>query len=94
MGETASGYAARSREKANECEFGDTFDERILEHIIQTIHKKKLIEKAIGNTWDLIRFLTEASQTEDTARQMQDLGSIRNVVDRVSRVHSGPLKHR
>lgn len=93
MGETASGYAARSREKANECEFGDT-NERILKHIIQTIHKKKLIEKAIGNIWDLIRFLTEASQTEDIARQMQDLGSIRNVVDRVSRVHSGPLKHR
>ena len=35
VGETISAYAARLREKAKECEFGDTFDERILEHIIQ-----------------------------------------------------------
>ena len=47
VGETISAYAARLREKAKECEFGTTFDERILEHIIQTIDNKKLIEKAI-----------------------------------------------
>ena len=44
MGETVSECAARLREKAKECEFGDTFDERILKHIIQTIDNKKLIE--------------------------------------------------
>ena len=53
VGETTSAYAARLREKAKECEFGATFDERILEHIIQTIDNKKLIEKAISKTWDL-----------------------------------------
>ena len=67
MGETTSAYAARLREKAKECEFGATFDERILEHIIQTIDNKKMIEKAISKTWDLTRFLTKASQTEDIA---------------------------
>ena len=74
MGETTTAYAARLRGKAKECEFGDTFDERILEHIIQTIDNKKLIERAISKTWDLARFLTEAlSQTEDIARQIQDI---------------------
>ena len=88
MGETISAYAARLREKAKECEFGDTFDERILEHIIQTIDNKKLIERAISKTWDLTRFLTEASQTEDIARQIQDMGT--EQVDRAGRVQSVP----
>ena len=61
VGETISVYAARLREKAKGCEFGDTLDERILEHVIQTIDNKKLIERAISKTWDLTRFLTEAS---------------------------------
>ena len=38
---------------------------RILEHIIQTIDNKKLIEKAISKMLDLTQLLTEASQTED-----------------------------
>ena len=59
MGETTSAYVV----KAKECGFGVTFHERILEHIIQTIDYKKMIEKAISKTWDLTRFLTEASQT-------------------------------
>ena len=88
VGETISAYAARLREKAKECEFGDTFDERILEHIIQTIDSKKLIERAISKTWDLTRFLTEASQTEDIARQIQDMGT--EQVDRAGRVQSVP----
>ena len=62
-------YAARLGEKAKECEFGDIFDERIYEHIIQTIdHNKKLIERAVSKTSDLTRFLNEASETEDIAR--------------------------
>ena len=64
VGETISAYAARLREKAKECEFGNTFDERILEHIIETTDNKKLIEKATSKTLDLTRFLTEASQTK------------------------------
>ena len=88
VGETISAYAARLREKAKECEFGDTFDERILEHIIQTIDNKKLIERAISKTWDLTRFLTEASQTEDIARQIQDMGT--EQVDHAGRVQSVP----
>ena len=86
VGETISAYAARLREKAKECEFGDTFDERIFEHFIQTIDNKKLIERAISKTWDLTRFLTEASQTEDIARQIQDMGT--EQVDRAGRVQS------
>ena len=50
VGETISMYGATLREKAKECEFGDTFDERILEHIIQTIDNKKLIERARHGT--------------------------------------------
>ena len=50
VGETTSAYASRLREKAKECEFGDMYDERNLEHIIQTIDNKKLIEKAISKT--------------------------------------------
>ena len=88
MGETISVYAVRLREKAKECEFGDTFDERILEHIIQTIDNKKLIERAISKTWDLTRFLTEARQTKDIARQIQDMGM--DQFDHAGRVQSIP----
>ena len=84
MGKTISVYAARLREKAKECEFGDTFDERILEHIIQTIDNKKLIERAISKTWDL----TEANQTKYIALQIQDMGT--EQVDHAGRVQSVP----
>ncbi len=58
-GESTSNYAARLREKATDCEFGDTHDDRILEHIIQTIENKTLIQKAINKAWDLSQFLIE-----------------------------------
>ena len=54
MGETISTYAARLRGEAKECEIRATFDERMLEHIIQTIDNKKMIEKVISKTWDLL----------------------------------------
>ena len=92
VGEITSAYAARLREKAKECEFGTTFDERILEHIIQTIDNKKLIEKAISKTWGLTRFLTEASQTEDIARQMRDMGSGQSNAEDISRVYAEQQK--
>lgn len=57
------------------CEVGITYEERILEHLIQTIDNKKLTEKVISKIWDLTRFLAEASQTEDIATQTQDVVS-------------------
>ena len=74
-GETTSVYAVRLRKKAKECEFGSIFKERILEHIVRTIDNKKLTETAISKRGDLMRFLTEASHTEDITRQMRDIGS-------------------
>lgn len=93
VGETMSACAARLQEKAKECKFGDTYKERILEHINQTIDNKRLIEKAISKTWDLTQFLTEASQTENIAWQMQDMGSghPQRSTDNVFRVYSGPI---
>ena len=58
-------YATRTREKAHECEFGDTNDERILEHLIQTIENQQIIQKCISKSWTLQQFLTEAGQIED-----------------------------
>ena len=42
-GQATIAYAARVREKAYDCEFGDTFDYRILEHMIQTIENEHLV---------------------------------------------------
>ena len=46
--ETTNAYAARLREKANDCEFEANCDERILEHLIQTTQNRSLIQKAIN----------------------------------------------
>ena len=51
-GETTNAYAARLREKANDCEFEANCDERILEHLIQTTQNRSLIQKAINKKWD------------------------------------------
>ncbi len=74
-GESTSNYAARLREKATDCEFGDTHDDRILEHIIQTIENKTLIQKAINKAWDLSQFLIEATQMENIKQQVTDITS-------------------
>ena len=66
-------YAARLREKANECEFGANEDERILEHLIQTVENPGLIQRAVRKGWNLSQFLTEAAQTEETNLQMKDM---------------------
>ena len=68
--ESINSYAARLIEKAQDCEFGTTHDERILEHIIQTIDNKTLIQKAINKEWNLTQFLREAGQMEDIKRQV------------------------
>ena len=72
-GEATVTYATRLREKANECEFGDMQDERILEHLIQTIQNQHLIQKCISKSWTLQQFLTEAGQIEDISIQVHDM---------------------
>ena len=72
-GESTVTYATRLREKAQECEFGGTCDERILEHLIQTIENESLIQKCISKGWNLSQFLTEAGQIEDISLQMRDM---------------------
>ena len=64
-GESITAYTTRLREKAKRCEFGEANDERILEHIIQTIDDKAIIHKTISKKWDLTQFLQEVSQIED-----------------------------
>ena len=72
-GEATVSYAARLREKAYECEFGNTFDDRILEHLIQTIENQQLIQRCISKGWILAQFLSEAGQTEDISLQVHDM---------------------
>ena len=70
-GESTVAYAARVRQQANECEFGDQHDERILEHVIQTIDNEPLIQKAIHKKWNLTKFLEGAAEMEDTRIQIK-----------------------
>ena len=86
-GEATIAYAARLRERAYDCDFGDTFDDRILEHLIQTIENKHLIQKCIAKCWNLAQFLSEAGQIEDISLQVHDMKDARD--DRyVARVHN------
>ena len=74
-GESTSSYAARLREKAIDCEFGNTHDDRILEHIIQTIDNKTLIQKSINKAFNLTQLLVEAAQMENIKRQVTAITS-------------------
>ena len=71
--ENTISYAARVREEANKCEFGGSYDERILEHLIQTVEDAELIKKAISKKWNLTEFLNEAAQNEDMKLQMRQM---------------------
>lgn len=71
--ETVVNYAARMREKARDCEFGDQFDDRILEHLIQTVSNENLIKECIRKKWNLDRFIDEASQRQDISQQIKDM---------------------
>ena len=51
--ETIISYAARLRYQAKECDFGAQENERILEHLIQTIRDAELIKRAIEKRWNL-----------------------------------------
>ena len=52
-GESVVTYAARLREKSKNCEFGEETDDRILEHLIQTIMDSKLVKNSIQKKWNL-----------------------------------------
>ena len=73
MGETTVAYATRLREKAHDCDFGTNCDERILEHLIQTLENQVLIQKCISKSWTLQEFLMDAGQIEDISLQMRDM---------------------
>ena len=67
--ETTVAYATRLREKAHDCDFQSNHDERILEHLIQTIENQTLIQKS----WTLQEFLSEAGQKEAISEQVNDM---------------------
>ena len=72
-GENTVAYATRLRETAYDCEFGATTNDRILEHLIQTIENQQLIQKCISKSWQLSQFLLEAGQIEDKSMQVHDM---------------------
>jgi predicted ATP-binding protein involved in virulence len=59
--EKIGSYVSRLREKANDCEFGETMQERILDQCIQSVDNKELIRKAISKGWALDKFIEEAA---------------------------------
>ena len=71
--EQIGSYVSRLREKANDCEIGETMEERILEQCIQSVDNKELIRKAISKGWELDKFIEEAAQIEGTNRQMKEM---------------------
>lgn len=73
VGESIIAYTARLRKQAKECEFGDASEERILEHIIQTIDNRQLIQKTTSRKWNLTQFLQEASQIEDVNHHVREM---------------------
>ena len=72
-GETTVAYATRLRQEAYECDFGDNTEERILEHLIQTIENELLIQRCLSKGWTLQQFLAEAGQIEDISLQVHDM---------------------
>ena len=69
--ESTIAYAARLREKAHGCEFGETHDA----HIFQTITNKSLIQRSLEKKWNLTQFLTAAGEMEDIALQIGEMGA-------------------
>eukprot|EP00794_Sanderia_malayensis_P021364 gene21364-23444_t len=72
-GEGTASYAVRLREKASECDFGSTCEDRILEHLVQTIENQSLVQRTISKKWNLGQFLKEASEMEDTTMQLREM---------------------
>ena len=63
----------RLREKLKDCEFGNQTDDRILEHLIQTIKDSEPVKRSIQKKWNLDQFFEEASQREDINQQVKDM---------------------
>ena len=53
-------YLTRLREQAYDWEFHECFNDRILEHLIQTTRNAKLKQKCIKKEWTLFQFLDGA----------------------------------
>ena len=58
---------------SQDCEFGEQTEDRILEHLIQTIKDSELVKRSIQRKWNLDQFLEEASQREDINQQVKDM---------------------
>ena len=71
--ETTVEYATRLREKADDCDFNDNEDDRILEDLIQANRNEKLIQKCISKAWTLDEFLIEAGQIEAISEQVYSM---------------------
>ena len=69
--ESILSYASRLREKANTCQFQDSYEDRLLEHLIQTIDNEEMIRKCMAKNWDLKQFLEKASRAEIMDLQVQ-----------------------
>ena len=72
-GETIRSYVVRLREKANDCAFNGNYEERILEHLIQTVNNKALIRKCLFKEWTLPQFLVKAYDYEETKVQIRQM---------------------
>ena len=94
-GESVRSYAMRLREKASPCEFHDTCEDRILEHLIHTIPNKTLIRKCITKGWTLSRFLVKACEYEDTDLQIRKMKGTRLDIchkqHHIQRTHRWPM---
>lgn len=85
--ESIVAYAARVREQAADCEFGDTRDRRVLDHLIHTVTRKDLVKRAISKRWDLNTFIREANETEDLEMQMKDMKVEESSVAKIGKKH-------
>ena len=94
QGESITTYTARMREKARDCEFGDQTDDRILEHLVQTVKDDDLIKKCIQKRWNLDQFIDEASQREDIGQQVKDMKEEFKVAKIHQRTPNHPRSHR
>ena len=72
-GEGTVSYAAGLREKSKSCDFHDD-DERILEHIIQTIDNTDLVRRVLNKKWTLKETLADMQVLEDTSEQVEVMG--------------------
>jgi hypothetical protein len=91
--ESITAYAARLREKAVHCDFQETLDDRILEHIIQNISDKDLIKKAIQKKWNLDQFIEAAAEKEDITNEVQDMKQDHRVAKVGRKGGFKPFKH-